>query len=122
MTPFGAFTQWVNPPNAIARPDPTLAAASTAPEAVTPQTMANTTPAAAVDVLREALRKANIEPSGLNLYYEEYAVGYPGGAYTSRYVTCELPNGLKESYDANLMLKNPWLTAFEVGRLMGFKS
>lgn len=73
-----------------------------------------------MEVLYAALRKINIEPSGLNLNYEEYPVFYPGGSYTNRYITCQLgSDGPKESYDVGLMLKNPWLTAFEIGRQMG---
>ena len=33
--------------------------------------------------------------------------------------TLELSSGRKESYDVGLMLKNPWLTAFEIGRFLG---
>ena len=65
-------------------------------------------------VLGEALRKAGIEPSGLNLYYEESTVGYPGGSYVNRCITCELPSGVKGSYGVGLMMKCPWLTAFEI--------
>lgn len=107
---------------AAAATTPAAAQVSTAPEAQTETTPAPaaTTPAAALDVLRAALRKANIEPSGLNLYYEEIPVYYPGGSYVNHFVTLELASGRKESYDVNLMLKNPWLTAFEIGRFMGY--
>jgi hypothetical protein len=99
------------------------AAASTTPVAATPPVPLALTPAAvAMDVLGEALRKAGIEPSGLNLYYEEYTVGYPGGSYTNRYITCELSSGVKESYDVGLMMKNPWLTAYEIRRQMGYRA
>ncbi|MBI4877544.1 MAG: hypothetical protein HY822_23180 [Acidobacteria bacterium] len=98
------------------------AAAQTAPPATAATVAAAptaATPAAALEVLRAALRKVNIEPSGLNLYYEENVVGYPGGSYVNRLITCELSEGNKESYDVGLMLKNPWLTAFEIGRQTG---
>jgi len=98
-------------------------AASTAPAAeTTPANLALTPPAVAMDVLGEALRKAGIDPSGLNLYFEETTVGYPGGSYTCRYITCELSNGSKESYDVGLMMKNPGLTAFEIRRQMGARA
>jgi hypothetical protein len=75
-----------------------------------------------METLHEALRKANIEPSGLNLYYEELPVFYPGGSYVNKFITCELSATRKESYDVNLMMKNPWLTAFEIGRFMSHTS
>jgi hypothetical protein len=84
--------------------------------------MALTPAAAAMGVLGEALRKVGIEPSGLNLNYEETTVGYPGGSYINRLITCELSNGLKESYDVGLMMKNPGLTAFEIQRQIGYRS
>ena len=117
-TPFGySYPAGTAPTPAIQTP-----AASTAPAATTAATaQSSTTPAAAMDVLHEALRKANIEPSGLNLIYEEVPVYYPGGSYTNRQFTLELSNGAKESYDAALMVKNPWLTAFEIGRFMSQK-
>jgi hypothetical protein len=105
------------------------AAASTAPAdstppaaATTPVSLALTPPAVAMSVLGEALRKVGIEPSSLNLYFEETTVGYPGGSYTCRYITCELPNGNKESYDVGLMMKNPEVTAFEIRRQMGYRA
>jgi hypothetical protein len=113
ITPFnqGAFS---TPARTAAAP-----VAQPAPAASeTPENPAVTTAAAVVDVVRAALRKANIEPSGLNLYYEEIPVYYPGGSYVNRFVTLELAGGRKQSHDVGLMLKNPWLTAFEIGRFM----
>jgi hypothetical protein len=123
LTPFtaaaAAATKPATPVAAVTAP----AAASTAPAAATtPVPLALTPQAAAMDVLGEALRKAGIEPSGLNLSYEETTVGYPGGSYTNRLITCEMSNGSKESYDVGLMMKNPWLTAFEIRRQMGYKT
>ena len=81
-----------------------------------------TAPEVAMEVLNAALRKSGIEPTSLNLYYEESVVGYPGGSYTNRYITCALPGGITESYDIGLMMKNPWLTAYEIRRQMGYRA
>jgi hypothetical protein len=123
LTPFtaaaAAATRPATPVAAVTAP---VAASATPAAATLPANLSLTPPAIAMDVLGEALRKAGIEPSGLNLYYEETTTGYPGGSYTCRYITCELPNGNKESYDVGLMMKNPGLTAFEIRRQMGYRA
>jgi len=122
-SPFtAAATAATRPATPVAAATSQVAASTTPAAATTPVPLALTPAAAAMDVLGGALRKAGIEPSGLNLYYEESTVGYPGGSYTNRCITCELPNGTKESYDVGLMMKNPWLTAFEIGRQMGYRA
>lgn len=123
LTPFTAAAAAAARPATPVAAVTVQAAAPTEPAAATtPVNLSLTPPAVAMDALGEALRKAGIEPSGLNLYYEETTVGYPGGSYTCRYITCELPNGNKESYDVGLMMKNPGLTAFEIRRQMGYRA
>ena len=124
--PINPFTAAANAATRQATPVAAVTgqpAASTTPAAATtPPPLALSLPAAAMAVLGEALRKVGIEPSGLNLYYEDSTVGYPGGSYVNRCITCELSNGYRESYDVGLMMKNPGLTAFEIGRLMGYRT
>jgi len=73
-------------------------------------------------VLRKQFLSEGFDASGLDLSYAETQVFYPGGHYTNKLITLELANGKKESYDVNLMLKNPWLTAAEMRRFMAYSA
>ncbi|MDP2997756.1 MAG: hypothetical protein Q8N47_09725 [Bryobacterales bacterium] len=123
LNPFTAAATAATRPATTAAAVTTPVAAPTPPAAEATQlSLSMTPPAIALEVLGVALRKSGIEPTSLNLYYEESTVGYPGGSYTNRYITCALPGGITESYDIGLMMKNPWLTAYEIRRQMGYRA
>ena len=123
LNPFtaaaAAATRPATPVAAVTTP---VAAPATPAAEPTQLSLSMTAPEVAMEVLNAALRKSGIEPTSLNLYYEESTVGYPGGSYTNRYITCALPGGITESYDIGLMMKNPWLTAYEIRRQMGYRA
>ena len=115
LNPFTAAAAAAAKPAPAAAPVTTPVTVPTTPAAEPTQlALSMTPPAVAMEVLNAALRKSGIEPTSLNLFYEESVVGYPGGSYTNRYITCALPGGITESYDIGLMMKNPWLTAYEI--------
>jgi hypothetical protein len=70
-----------------------------------------------VERLVKQLDAMGISSAGLNLSESRTIVSYPGGAYVNHLITADFGNGVTERYDVGLMLKNPWLTAFEIGRL-----
>ena len=74
-----------------------------------------------VSILKAALEKAGISSAGMRFSYADDFVTYPGGGYANRQVTVELPNGRRESYSADLMLRNPQVTVVEIQRLMNPK-
>ena len=70
-----------------------------------------------LSILREAMQKAGI-PSNIDLTISDEMVQYPGGAYRNHQIKANFGNGVTESYNVDLMIRNPWLTALEMKRLM----
>ena len=70
-----------------------------------------------LSVLRLAMEKAGIM-SDIDLAVSDEIVQYPGGAYRNHQIKADFGNGVTESYSVDLMMKNPWLTALEMKRLM----
>ena len=64
--------------------------------------------------LRSALTAMGLQTSGLQIEYTEEAVGYPGGSYMNRLISVRSPGGTWESYDAEMTLRNPRITAGEM--------
>jgi hypothetical protein len=79
-------------------------------------------PAAPVDILRKKLDDMGIGSSGLQFTETRTVVGYPGGSYVNHMITVDFGGGVTENYDVAGTLRNPWLTAFEIGRLRNGQS
>jgi len=107
---------------------PAVSALETPSEPALPQAAAQSpvaaeqTQADPLAVLRDALSKAGIDPNSMVLSESREAIGYPGGAYINHIITAELGGGRTENFGVELMLKNPWLTAFEIRKLMGMRA
>jgi hypothetical protein len=88
--------------------------ASAAAPAVAP---AESVPVTPVERLLKELDAMGVSTAGLQLSESRMIVNYPGGSYVNHLITADFGNGVTEQYDVGLMLKSPWLTAFEIGRL-----
>ncbi len=71
-----------------------------------------------LSVLRDAMQKAGIS-GNVELKISDEMVQFPGGGYRNHQIQANFGNGVTESYSVDLMLKNPWLAAAEMKRLMG---
>jgi hypothetical protein len=56
--------------------------------------------------------------SNIDLTISDEIVQYPGGAYRNHLVKANFGDGVTESYNVDLMMKNPAITALEMKRLM----
>jgi hypothetical protein len=99
-----------NPAGGVVKPAVTAAAAPTPPAAAPP-------PAAPIDILKKQLEQMGISSAGLQFAETRTVVGYPGGSYVNHTISVDFGGGVAENYDVGLMLRNPWLTAFEIDRL-----
>jgi hypothetical protein len=68
--------------------------------------------------LLETLSALGMSTSGLNISYNEEAVGYPGGSYMNRQISVT-SGGKTEQFSAELTEKNPLVTAYEMQRYFG---
>jgi hypothetical protein len=82
---------------------------------------ASTSPAAVgtgMQKLLDTLSALGMSTAGLNISYNEEAVGYPGGSYMNRQIS--ITSGDKtEQFSAELTEKNPLVTAYEMQRYFG---
>jgi hypothetical protein len=101
-----------NPAGGIVKPAATAAAVTEAAQAAAPAT-----PAAPIDVLKKQLENMGVNAAGMQFRETRTVVGYPGGSYVNHTISVDLGGGVAENYDVGLMLRNPWLTAFEIDRL-----
>jgi hypothetical protein len=79
------------------------------------------TPAPPVDpaeAVRTFLTEMGYDTGRFRFESREEFVMFPGGGYTHRFTTVELPNGLKENFTTDLMARFPAVTANEIRRLM----
>ena len=74
-------------------------------------------PADPIEVLKKALEDAGVSTIGMQFSYADDTVIYPGGSYQNKQVTVQTPNGRKEQYSADLMMRSPWVTVVEIQRL-----
>ena len=81
----------------------------TPPEPAAPETP--------IDVLKKKLDEMGINSAGLGLSESRTVVSYPGGSFVNHLINVDFGGGVSENYDVGLMLRNPWLTAFEIDRL-----
>jgi hypothetical protein len=94
------------------------APAPAAPAAAAPSNTTTAAPATdPLSVLREAMQKAGISGT-VGLTETNEIVQFPGGSYRNHLIKADFGNGVTENYSVDLMMKNPWLTAFEMKRLM----
>jgi len=61
-----------------------------------------------------ALEKEGIQSTGVKISYWEELVLFPGGNYTNKNITVQVPNGRKIDLDAAYMARCPWLAASAV--------
>jgi hypothetical protein len=92
------------------------AAAASAPAAAASAPEGNLS--SPIEVLRNALKSAGLDPDRFSLTESREVVGYPGGSYLNHVITAEFGNGLRESYGVQLMLRNPQVTVVEMRRLL----
>jgi len=70
-----------------------------------------------VTVLKEALRKAGLDPERYSFTESTELVWWPGGTYVNHQILFEA-GAARESYDVALMLRNPEITVIEIRRLL----
>ena len=68
--------------------------------------------------LLATLSALGMSTAGLNISYNEEAVGYPGGSYMNRQISVT-SGGKTEQFSADLTEKNPLVTAYEMQRYFG---
>lgn len=71
-----------------------------------------------VQVLKDALTAAGLDPTRLSLTESREVVGYPGGSYVNHVITADFGGGLRECYGVELMLRNPQVTVVEIRRAL----
>ncbi len=70
------------------------------------------------EAVRLALTELGYDTGQFKFEAHEEFVSYPGGGYTHRFTTVQLPNGLKENFSTDLMARYPTVTANELRRLL----
>jgi hypothetical protein len=75
-------------------------------------------PADPADAVRKLLTEMGYDTSQIKFQAREEFVSYPGGGYTHRYTTVELPNGVKQDHTTDLMARFPAVTANEIRRVL----
>ncbi len=94
------------------------AAAGTSPTAGTNPEATSLTPGQrAIANLRQRLMNLNPIIANAPMEYTEEPVFHPGGIYINKLIKVWGTNGRTESYDANLVARNPDVTANEIARI-----
>jgi len=71
-----------------------------------------------VEILKNALSAAGLDPNRFSLTESSEVVNYPGGSYVNHLITADFGGGLRESYGVELMLRNPQVTVVEIQRAL----
>ena len=105
-------------------PKPVTLAPSAEISSVVNRAAESTTPAApahaepGMQKLLDTLTALGMSTAGLNISYNEEAVGYPGGSYMNRQISVT-SGGKTEQFSADLTEINPLVTAYEMQRYFG---
>ncbi|MBM3734612.1 MAG: hypothetical protein FJW39_02400 [Acidobacteria bacterium] len=73
-----------------------------------------------VPAVREELRKLGVDSTAIRFERYDDEINNPGGRYTNRLLRVEV-NGKSEDFSVELTLRNPRITAVEIGRLLGVR-
>lgn len=73
----------------------------------------------AIEMVKDRLTKAGVDPSTIQFEYREEVVNNVGGQRTFHLIRADLGNGIKEDFSLEWTLYNPDITAVEIERLLG---
>ncbi len=79
---------------------------------------ATTPPVDPAEAVRALLREFGYDAGSFKFEAKEEYVMFPGGGYTHKFTSVELPNGTRENFTTDLMSRFPAVTAQELRRLM----